>query len=101
MPRFPQRMSTAREPAHEHVRTDNPVDVTTLERLRNVNAAELRFRLACELRKAGGRMRAAVNPPRWNRGDLAAALEGGEADTRLVHRARTALQQGRFADAHA
>jgi hypothetical protein len=46
-------------------------------------------------------MRAAVKPPRWNRGDLAAALRGRDSDTPDVRRARAALKQGRFADAHA
>jgi Heparinase II/III-like protein/Heparinase II/III N-terminus len=74
--------------------------VATLERLRKVDAAELRFRLVCELRKGGGRLRAAIRAPRWNRGDLAAALRGRDAETAHVQRARAALKQGRFADAH-
>jgi hypothetical protein len=75
--------------------------VTILERLRRVDAAELRFRVACELRKTGGRIRSTVHPPRWNRGDLAAALQGAGTESPLVRRAQAALHQGRYEEAHA
>jgi hypothetical protein len=48
--------------------------VPALERLRSLDATELKFRLATELRKTAGRVRAAVVRPRWDRRDLAPLL---------------------------
>jgi hypothetical protein len=73
--------------------------VATLERLRHVDGAELRFRLACELRKARGRVRAAVTPARWKRRDLAGRLADHTGTTHIAS-ARTALQRGNFDLAH-
>ena len=43
-------------------------------RLRQMDAAELRFRAACELRKASDRLRARLVPPGWHRARLSARL---------------------------
>jgi heparinase II/III-like protein len=74
--------------------------VTTLERLRRVEPAELRFRLASELRKAAGRVRAAVAPPTWKRDDLVPALAPPEDRADPLGESRRALHRGDWVAAH-
>jgi hypothetical protein len=74
--------------------------VATLERLRTLDAAELRFRLASELRKTGDRMRAAVVPQKWARRDLAPLLRSATGDGDPLDPARRALLKSDWAEAH-
>jgi hypothetical protein len=74
--------------------------VATLERLRTLDAAELRFRLTTELRKTGGRMRAAVVPQKWARRDLASLLRGSTGQGDPLNPARHSLLQGEWTGAH-
>lgn len=74
--------------------------MATLARLRRVDAAELRFRLASELRKTGGRVRAAVIPSQWRRRDLASLLRDPAGDGHHLGRARQALQRDDWGSAH-
>lgn len=74
--------------------------MATLERLRAVDAAELRFRLACELRKTGGRLRTAVRPATWKRGHLASVLRVGADRGSHLGRAGEALRRGDWRSAH-
>ena len=60
---------------------------------------ELRFRLACELRKAAGRARFAVEPPRWRRDRLAALLTPG-AGSPLLSQAQRSLGAADWQSAH-
>lgn len=71
----------------------------SLDRLRQANATELRFRLACELRKSAGRLRALVSPERWRRHTLAAAL-AAPAENGHISGARHALRHGDWGVAH-
>jgi hypothetical protein len=48
-----------------------------IRRLRRMDGEELRFRTAGELRKAAGRVRSALAPPRWRRAKLASLLLPG------------------------
>lgn len=74
--------------------------MATLERLRALDAAEMRFRLTSELRKTGGRMRAAVLPARWTRRDLASLLGPSGFEGDHLDRARKALQRSDWGSAH-
>ena len=51
-----------------------------------MDGEELRFRVTCELRKAAGRVRSAVAPPRWRRGHLARLLATGQLEARCCRR---------------
>ncbi len=64
-----------------------------LARLRAVDGAELRFRLAVEWRKRRDRVRAALRPERWHRHDLAVGAGAGAA-------LRSALAQRDWHGAH-
>jgi hypothetical protein len=46
-------------------------------RVAAMDGEELRFRAACELRKAAGRLRFAVSPPSWDRDGLVRLLDPG------------------------
>jgi hypothetical protein len=74
--------------------------VATLERLRTLDAAELRFRLTSELRKTSDRMRAAVVPQRWARRDLASLLRPSTGDAGHLDHARRMLLGGDWWGAH-
>jgi hypothetical protein len=74
--------------------------MATLERLRRVDAAEMRFRLVCELRKNSGRLRHAVTSPGWHRRRLAARLASPAGDDGLIGRSRRALNRDDWGAAH-
>ncbi|HET7694277.1 MAG TPA: alginate lyase family protein [Vicinamibacterales bacterium] len=67
-------------------------------RLRAMDGRELRFRLACEARKAAGRLRFAVSPPRLSRSRITAVLDRSAGP--LVQRAVDAARRGDFTRAH-
>ena len=78
-----------------------------------MDAEEVRFRVACEARKAAGRVRSSIAPPQWRRRDLAGLLSrnpgsgmrdpgSGQscAGTGALSIAERALRQGDIASAH-
>ena len=64
-----------------------------------MDGEELRFRLACELRKAAGRVRSVIAPPRWRRGGLASLLTSSP-ESPLVSQAERSLRAGDWDSAH-
>ena len=67
-----------------------------------MDPAEIRFRLACEARKASGIVRAQLAPPRWHRGELKKALSRPSADdSDSLQSARRALESADYASAQA
>ena len=76
--------------------------MNVLSRLRSMNAEEIRFRLACEGRKAAGLVRARIAPREWRRADLVSALSAPSAtEPAGLAAARRALSAGDFSTAHA
>lgn len=69
-----------------------------VRRLAAMDREELRFRLRCEARKAAGRLRCAIDPPRLRHADLARILD--PATGPLVELACRAAQRGDAMDAH-
>jgi hypothetical protein len=70
----------------------------TLTRLAAMDRRELAFRMACEARRAAGRVRYAVAPPRWTRADIVRLLDRGAGP--LVARAIDAARRGDYGGAH-
>jgi hypothetical protein len=70
----------------------------TLTRLAAMDRQELAFRLRCEARRIAGRVRYAIDPPRWNRADIVRALDRSAGP--LVSRAIDAARRGDFPAAH-
>ena len=67
-----------------------------------MNADEIRFRLACEARKAFGSVRARVAPPRWHRAGLVKALAPPSTDdSESLRAARRALESADYEYAQA
>ena len=74
-------------------------------RLRTMDAEELRFRVACEARKAAGRVRSAIAPPRWRRSHLSSLLTSSSGlapgtGSPLLLQAQRSLRDGDWASAH-
>jgi hypothetical protein len=69
-----------------------------VRRVAAIGGDELRFRIACETRKAAGRVRFAVAPPAWHRADLAHLLDPSAGA--LVTEARNASLAGDDLAAH-
>jgi hypothetical protein len=69
-----------------------------IRRLKGMDGEELRFRLACELRKARERVRSTISPPRWQRNSLVSLL--ADAGSPLLSQARRALRAGDWNSAH-
>ena len=69
-----------------------------VRRLAAMDRDELRFRLSCEARKAAGRLRCAIDPPRLRHTDLARVLDPSSGP--LVALACRAAQRGEAMDAH-
>jgi hypothetical protein len=75
--------------------------VKVLQRLRSMDADELRFRLACGTRKAADRARAALAPGVWRRSDLASRLlPATSGEPAELTEAREAARRGDWASAH-
>ncbi len=73
---------------------------TAFRRLTRMRPTELRFRLACELRKTAGRARTALSTPGWDRGGLAQVLSASPQSASW-HTAVATLRQGDYRAAHA
>lgn len=69
-----------------------------VRRLAAMNRDELRFRLRCEARKAAGRLRCAIDPPRLRHADLARILDPSAGA--LIAEACRAAQRGDALEAH-
>ena len=65
-----------------------------------MDAEEIRFRVACEARKAAGLVRTRIAPRKWRRGDLLQLLAASPLDTPALVGARHALSIGDFPAAH-
>lgn len=90
----------ARERA-TRVRSHADRTVNALSRLRSMNVGEVRFRLACETRKAAGLLRATLAPKKWRRSDLLKALAPIAAgNSASLMAARRALAIGDYPTAH-
>src|SRR5512132_340006 len=89
-------------PHHGAVRAAAVADprVSLIDRLRSMDAEELRSRLACELRKAAGFVRHRVAPRTWRRADLINALAPPSAAAESLLAARGALAAGDWHRAH-
>src|SRR4051794_37481260 len=74
--------------------------MSALDRLRSLEAGELRFRLKTGLRKTAGRVRAAVVRPTWERGHLASLLRRPDRGSGREGLARDALLKGDWSSAH-
>jgi hypothetical protein len=69
-----------------------------VRRLAAMDRDELRFRLSCEARKAAGRLRCAIDPPRLRHADLARILDPSTGP--LIALACRAAQRGDALEAH-
>ena len=69
-----------------------------VSRLAAMDREELRFRAACAARNTAQRLRFAVAPPAWRRGDLVRVLDPACGDG--VRQARDAAARGDFLHAH-
>ena len=69
-----------------------------LTRLAAMDRQELTFRLACEARRFAGRVRYAIEPPRWDRASIFRVLDRDAGP--LVARAIDASRRGDYAGAH-
>jgi hypothetical protein len=69
-----------------------------VRRLAAMDRDELRFRLTCEARKAAGRLRCAIDPPRLRHADLARILDPSSGP--LIALACRAAQRGDALEAH-
>jgi hypothetical protein len=69
-----------------------------VRRLAAMDRDELRFRLSCEARKAAGRLRCAIDPPRLRHADLARILDPSAGP--LVAEACRFAQRGHALEAH-
>lgn len=69
-----------------------------VRRLAAMDRDEWRFRLSCEARKAAGRLRCAIDPPRLRHADLARVLDPSAGP--LIARACQAAQRGDALEAH-
>jgi hypothetical protein len=67
-------------------------------RVKAMDPAERRFRLACEARKIAGRARCAIRPPAWNRAGLVDLLVADAGDA--VSAAQGAARQADYLEAH-
>jgi len=75
--------------------------VSVFERLRGMDGAELRFRLACESRKIADRARVSVAPPEWQRAELARLLvRDGVEGSRNLGAAAAAAGRSDWQTAH-
>ena len=74
--------------------------MNVLRRLRAMDAEEIRFRVACEARKAAGLLRTRLAPRKWRRGNLAQVLAPSTFDTPALLAAHRALSAGDFSAAH-
>src|SRR5262249_45451500 len=72
------------------------IKMTRLQRLARVDAREIAWRGRASARIVWDRWQTSRRPPAWDRRELAAAL----ADDRTLVAARTALDHGRWHDAH-
>ena len=69
-----------------------------VRRLAAMDREELRFRLGCEARKAAGRLRCAIDPPRLRHADLARILDPSAGPSLAL--ACRAAQRGDAREAH-